>query len=182
MSMMMRPPSFFDVPAQIERQVQDIFEDFAQGVGLNLAPQGRLGSSRWVPGAQRTGEGMLQRPWLPAVEVTETDQEVCVRAEVPGIRPEDIEIEITDHALILSGEHQETRHQQQPRNIQRSEFRYGQFFRRIPLPASVQSDQAQAQFQNGILEVALPKAQTEARKRIKVQAAQPDASSPPTSG
>jgi len=105
---------------------------------------------------------------VPAVDVEETDNEVIVRAEMPGLEKDEFSIELEDNMLILRGE---KKHQAEhkDRNIHRVECSYGRFDRRIGLPADVQTDKAVAEYKNGVLNVTLPKAESSKRKAITVK-------------
>jgi len=103
----------------------------------------------------------------PAVDVEETDKEIIVRAEIPGMEKDEFSIELEDNTLILRGE---KKHQAEhkDRNVHRVECSYGCFDRRISLPAEVQTDKAVAEYKNGVLNVTLPKAEAPKRKAITV--------------
>src|SRR3982751_4642815 len=81
---------------------------------------------------QAAGGGGLSA-WAPPVEVTERDGKLNVHAELPGLKPEDVKIEVTDDALIIKGE-RKYEHEENQGGVYRSERRYGQFYREIPLP------------------------------------------------
>jgi HSP20 family protein len=106
-------------------------------------------------------------PAWPSVEVVETDKDIRVAAELPGIDEKDIEVSVSDDVLVLRGE-KKTRVDDKERRF--SERYYGRFERRIPLPFEVEDDRAEASFENGVLTVSLPKsAKAEARmKRIAI--------------
>src|SRR5437870_1229737 len=111
--------------------------------------------------------GGIQAPtgWAPSVDLHETENEIIVRAEIPGVEPEDLEVYATEDALVLRGE---TRRQdeRQEGTVHRTERRYGRFERQIPLPPGTRPDDAQANFRNGILELRIPKTE-EARQRVR---------------
>lgn len=94
----------------------------------------------------------------PAVDVSQTDQDVLVEAELPGLAPGDVQIDLTEDILTIKGEKKQER-QERGDAYERTERSYGAFFRALPLPAKVVSDQAQARFENGVLKIRLPKAQ-----------------------
>ncbi|MGC9327040.1 MAG: Hsp20/alpha crystallin family protein [Candidatus Hinthialibacter sp.] len=103
----------------------------------------------------------------PAVDVEETDQEIVVRAEMPGMEKDEFSIELEENTLILRGE-KKHKDEHKDRNVHRVECRYGRFDRRIDLPATIQSDKAVAEYKNGVLNIVLPKAETAKRKAITV--------------
>ena len=107
--------------------------------------------------------------WVPAVEVSQTDSQYMVRAELPGLKPEEVQIEVTEEGLALSGERTFKRDLEKG-GLHRTEIRYGRFYRVIPLPDGANVDQAKAKFENGILEVTIPLAeQASKRRRIQVE-------------
>jgi len=107
-------------------------------------------------------------PGWPSIEVVETDKDVRISAELPGLEEKDIELFVHDDVLTIRGE---KRTQMDDRERRFSERSYGRFERRIPLPFEVEDDRAEASFQNGVLTVTLPKsAKAEAKtKRIPVK-------------
>jgi len=121
----------------------------------------------------------FSRPWrfLPTeqestfpVEVSETDHEVEVKAALPGIDPNEVEITIQNDVLTIRGEHKETT-EDKKREYYRREVRYGSFHRSLALPTGVDSDKAEAEFKNGMLQLHLPKAEAVRPRQIKVKAA-----------
>jgi len=108
---------------------------------------------------------------MPAIEVTENDQELVVSASLPGMKPENINVEMIGHSLVVSGETRcETKVDE--KHYHRSEFQYGQFMRRIPLPEYVTGEQCEASFNNGVLEVHMPKSGVCQNRKIEVKTGQ----------
>ncbi len=107
----------------------------------------------------------------PRIEVSETDREIEVTAELPGLEEKDVTVSMTQDALTLKGERR-TETEDKQRNYIYQERRYGAFQRTIPLPAGIDADQAKAVFKNGVLTVTVPKTEAaqKAAKRIEVQA------------
>ena len=103
------------------------------------------------------------------VDLFETNDEVVVKASLPGVKPEDIEISVTGHALTLKGETNEE-HEEKAQNFYRRERRYGTFYRQLTLPSDVDSAKAEATFEHGVLRLSLPKADAAKPKTIKVNA------------
>jgi HSP20 family protein len=93
--------------------------------------------------------------WAPEVEVSQQNNELVVRADLPGLKKDDIHIDVTDNAITISGERRQE-HETERGGIYRSERTYGSFYRVIPLPEGAITDQAKATFTNGVLEVRLP--------------------------
>ncbi len=115
--------------------------------------------------------GQVVAAWEPAVEVFETDSDVVVRAELPGIDPKNVEITVTDDTLTLKGEARLER-EDKGRNYHRRELRYGSFLRSLALPSDVKGDQATASYRNGILEIRVPKSERAKPKSVKVEVAE----------
>jgi HSP20 family protein len=109
-----------------------------------------------------------QREWLPAVDVSESDKEVTIRAEVPGIDPKDIEVSVSGNQLTLSGEKKETS-EREGRDFHRVESHYGMFHRVVELPGNVDAEHVEAEYANGVLTVKLNKTQATQPKRIEVK-------------
>ena len=105
--------------------------------------------------------------FIPAAEIHETPEEVKIRVEVPGIEAKDLDVKVTAEAVAIMGERKsEIKHDD--KGLKRSEFRYGRFQRIIPLPTRIQNDKVQAEFQNGVLCLTLPKAEEEKNKVVTV--------------
>lgn len=102
--------------------------------------------------------------WSPAVEVTEKNGHLQVHAELPGLKPEDVKIEVADDSLIIEGE-RKFEHEEKKKGAFRSERHYGRFYRQIPLPEGANVDQAKAEFNNGVLEVTLPVPEQKSKRR-----------------
>ncbi|MBW4573812.1 MAG: Hsp20/alpha crystallin family protein [Aphanothece sp. CMT-3BRIN-NPC111] len=102
--------------------------------------------------------------WKPAIELQDTEENLILRAEIPGVEGKDIDIHVTREAVALSGEHR-YENKASERGYFRSEFRYGKFQRVISLPVAIQNDRVKAEFNNGILTLTLPKV-TEARRTV----------------
>jgi HSP20 family protein len=118
---------------------------------------------------QRGGDLEESLAWRPNVEVRQTGDNVIVRAELPGLTDKDVHVEVVDEGLLIQGERRrETR--VQDGDIQHSELSYGKFMRLIPLPEGADTDQAKANFTNGVLQVDIPcpKPQIQNRKQIPI--------------
>ncbi|HZP62397.1 MAG TPA: Hsp20/alpha crystallin family protein [Terriglobales bacterium] len=102
--------------------------------------------------------------YVPPIEVEMQDGNFVISAELPGVDDEDIRVEIRDDAVVISGERQERRDENR-RGVRRSELRYGQFLRAIPLPDGANADQARAEFTNGVLRISVPVAQAQSNSR-----------------
>lgn len=105
----------------------------------------------------------------PYSDVIETEKDVVVTMELPGVEKGDIEITTNDESLEISGERKsEVEENKEDKGYLLKERSYSKFYRRIPLNAAVDSDKAKASFKNGVLEIVLPKA-LEHKKTIKVE-------------
>ena len=128
--------------------------------------------------------------WVPDLEISDTDKEIVVRAEVPGLRPEDIDIRLTGNVLTISGEKKEETEENKGGYI-RSERRYGVFSRAVQLPPNVKEDSVTADYDKGVLTLKIGKQEGSGSRKIQVQAStqkqgekQPEkpAQQPPPSG
>jgi HSP20 family protein len=106
--------------------------------------------------------------WQPAVEISETDNDIVVKAELPGIDPKNVEVNVTGDGLTIKGE-AKTEQEEKKRNYYRRELRYGAFQRTVALPIEVKGEEAKATFRHGILEVKVPKAERVRPKTVKVE-------------
>jgi HSP20 family protein len=121
-----------------------------------------------LAGQTSRGEGLPLAAWAPPVEVAYRDGNLVVSAELPGLSQDDVEVQIVDDILVISGE-KEVAEEDDRGDVRRTEIRYGRFYRAIPLPDGVKTQEARAQFQNGVLQIMLPLEQANVRQ-IPVQA------------
>lgn len=105
--------------------------------------------------------------WAPALDVHEDKDSFSIRAELPGMKREDIEVTLQDGALVISGERKEEKVGEET-TVHRQERYYGKFTRVLTLPAAVSGDKVKAQYKDGILTVTLPKAEEAKPKAITV--------------
>lgn len=105
----------------------------------------------------------------PTLDVSETDQAVEVRMDLPGIKPEEIDVQINANMLTISGERREEK-EEKSKAYHRVERRMGTFSRSISLPCPVKEDNVDAKYKDGILTVTLPKTEECKSRRIKVKA------------
>jgi HSP20 family protein len=142
----LNPQEFFSNPfAVMRRMSEEMDRAFAQFYG------------------QQGGRG-AQSGWLPAVEVSEREGQLLVHAELPGLKPEDVKVEVTQDALVIRGE-RKYEHEQHTGRTHHSERRYGEFYREIALPEGANAEQARAQFRDGVLEVTIPVPQQASKRR-----------------
>lgn len=108
--------------------------------------------------------------WAPAVDVRETNDELHVTAELPGLKPEDVNVTVENGVLTISGEKkQEVQEGKEDGDYYLFERRYGRFERSFTLPRSVNADRVKARFENGILTVALPKAEEAKPRKVQIE-------------
>ena len=122
--------------------------------------------------------GRRMRPWWsrademevkpPMVDVFEEKDDIVVKAELPGIEKDNIQVNLTDHTLTIKGE-KKKEEEVKEENYYRAERSYGSFLRTLDLPRDVRADQVKASFKNGILEVRMPKTEEAKAKEIKVK-------------
>jgi HSP20 family protein len=123
-------------------------------------------------------ESFLRPGWFGApdpqaaalpMDIYETADNIVVKAAVPGVKPEDIEVTVTGDLLTIKGEFKsESEQKDEKRNWHRQERRYGNFSRQVTLPAGVNTDACQADFDNGVLTLKLPKAEEAKVKRVQI--------------
>ena len=124
----------------------------------------------------RSFDGMLpalswdqKQEWHPAVDISETKDQIVVKTELPGISRDDIEIDVANGILTIKGEKKyEAEDQNEERTWHRREVRYGCFTRSFSLPTDVRSDEAQASFADGVLTVTLPKEEKAVHRKIEI--------------
>ena len=132
----------------LHREMNRVFDDFFRDFDMRLPTMGGAG---------------FNGAW-PQIDIAETDKDVTVTAELPGMEEKDVELLLEDGMLTLRGE---KRSETEDKSRQFSERYYGRFERHVPLAAEVQADKAEARFRNGVLTVTLPKnpeAQPKARR------------------
>jgi len=112
--------------------------------------------------------GLFKDIGYPAVDVSETDGVVTVKAELPGLDPTDVEISLEDDSLILRGE-KKFEDEEKKEDYHRIERSYGSFTRTVPLPGKVKESEAKAKFDKGVLTITLPRDASEAPKKITIE-------------
>jgi HSP20 family protein len=136
-------------------EMERVFDDFG------------LGGRGWMRPFRRSWAGAdlsTSTMWAPDIDVSQRNNDLVVRADLPGMKKNDIHIDVTDDAITISGErHQE--HETDREGVYRSERTYGSFFRTIALPEGAMTDQAKATFKDGVLEVTMPAPPRSARGR-----------------
>ncbi len=93
--------------------------------------------------------------WTPRIDVTQQNNELVIRADLPGTSKDDVKVDITDDAITIQGERRRE-HEEERGGVYRSERSYGSFYRTIQLPEGAIADQAKASFKDGVLEIKMP--------------------------
>jgi len=115
----------------------------------------------------RADEPSATTPWSPAVDIYETENEILVQAELPGVDRKDITLNLENNVLTLKGERRFEKETKQE-NYHRIERSYGAFSRSFSIPASVDDEKIRADYKDGILKIALPKKELVKPKQIKI--------------
>lgn len=141
---------------KFSEEVDHLFEDF--------------GGRGWLTPMLDKAQ-LPQGPWSPQVEIFERDNELVLRADLPGLSKEDVNVEIADDAITIEGE-RKNEHEEKREGYYRSERSYGKFYRRVPMPEGVKAEDASASFSNGVLEITMPALKREPRKarRLDIRA------------
>jgi len=106
--------------------------------------------------------------WMPPLDISETDESIIIKVEVPGIEPKDIDISVRGDILMIRGEKMAEK-EEKGRSYHFIERSCGYFSRSVALPAVVKPDQAKAEYKKGVLEIVLPKYEKPAAKKIPVK-------------
>ena len=111
--------------------------------------------------------------WAPQIELFERENQLVIRADLPGLKKDDVQIELRDDSVVIQGERQEERKEERE-GFYTTERTYGRFYREIPLPEGADTDEATATFRDGVLEITIPRGEGETRGRqLEIQDAQP---------
>lgn len=150
-------------PGEITSRVEDIehwMERFMDDMSRRSFPS-LFGRDRWLP----------IRPLslrMPSLDVYEEKDSVVVKAELPGMKKEDVEVNLTGENLTIKGEKKEDKEIKED-NYYRRERSYGSFLRTVALPCEVKSDDIKASFKDGVLEIRMPKTEEAKKKSIAVK-------------
>jgi len=110
----------------------------------------------------------MTKTWFPAVDLAEANGNYLVKVEVPGIKPENLHIEVLDHTIVIFGE-TETEKEESKKDIYRKECSYGSLYRRIPLPGNVKRENVKAELKHGLLKLTLPRIEEEKGTPVAIQ-------------
>lgn len=114
-------------------------------------------------------EPASSRPWSPAVDIFETENELVLKADVPDIDPKKVAIQLENHTLTLKGERKFEAEKDTQKGFHRIERSYGSFVRAFTLPDTVEGDKVKADYKNGVLTVTLPKKEVAKPRTINVE-------------
>jgi HSP20 family protein len=158
-------------PFQDLRDAQDEMAQMAQMTQMaQMSP--RLAHALGLHAQQGSGRATTTA-WAPALDISERKDAYLVTVELPGVEPDDLEITLEDGLLTIQGE-RHFAHDSTEQQFHRVERRYGAFRRSITLPAQVQAEQIEASFDNGVLQIMVPKMEEATPKRIQVRPGRAD--------
>jgi HSP20 family protein len=140
-----RTISPFAFMRRFNEEMDKLFGDFGLGRGLASGLGREFGRLADLEGSM----------WSPQVEAFERDGKLIVRADLPGLTKDDINVDITDDAIRIRGERRQER-EENKEGYYRSERSYGSFYREIPLPSGINREEANATFRHGVLEITIP--------------------------
>ncbi len=139
----------FDEVRKLEEAIDSVFNDFWRTEGRRALPTSKRGKGGEIA---RTEEII----WSPAIDLIDRDKEIVVRADLPGVSKDNIKIKIDPESISISGEIKKEK-KEENETYYREERIYGKFSRVIPLPSEVDPEKAEAKFENGVLEIRVPK-------------------------
>lgn len=143
----------FSMMRRISEEMDRLFENFTGGPGV----PSQFGSS-----------GGAATFWAPHIDVSEREGKLVVSADLPGVKREDLSVEIEPDAVTIQGERRQTSTSQE-RSAYRSERVYGSFYRQIPLPEGTNTENAQATFRDGVLEIEIEVPRKAASRRLEIK-------------
>jgi HSP20 family protein len=160
----------FSVMRRISEDMDRLFDAFGFGRGLFPAPFGQSGLS------SQGGEGSSSL-WTPHIEVHQRDGKFLISADLPGVKKEDVNVEITQDAVTLQGQRKQEKTSSEG-GFYRSERSYGSFYRLIPLPEGANTENASATFRDGVLQIEIEVPQQKASSRtLEIKDAAPGSAS-----
>ena len=166
--------AFLRDPLAFAQVMSDEVDRLFTTVGIDEVPTSERGrGSVGGRGLTRAGQGrgLTRGQWNPPLEMFQRGEELVVRADLPGVRVDDVNLDVEDGMLVISGERREE-HEDRAGGFYRSERRYGAFTRTVALPEGVEEEKIDASFRDGVLEVTipLPRPQEPSRgRRIRVR-------------
>lgn len=141
----------FTMLRRMADEMDRVFDDFGLGA---------FGTSA---GARRAGGGY----WAPDVEVFQRNNQLTIRADLPGLKKDEVSVDVGDGSVTIHGERKHE-HEEEREGVYRSERSYGTFYRVIPVPEGAITDQAKASFRDGVLEVTMPAPPASQGRRLEI--------------
>lgn len=132
---------------------------------MELMTRPEAGNADLLDGLFAYARGQAARPWAPEVDIRETDEELALYCDLPGVEKQDVQVEVRDNTLVLTG--QRKPHKEQDGWLRREAF-HGAFYRAFGLPAEVEAGKVSASMVNGVLEIRLPKAEQAKPHRVTI--------------
>ena len=129
----------------------------------------RLFSDHFMTPFGRFGLSESMQSFSPKVDVSETEKEIKVRAEVPGINPDDVSIEVTEDTLSIAGTIEKS-NEEKDENYYRMERSSGRFSREFMLPSKIDADNVNAEAKNGVITITLTKQPSEQKRKVEIKA------------
>jgi HSP20 family protein len=129
----------------------------------------RLFNTVFEPANGTSGSPTAYRRWIPPMDLVEGDEEFVLRADLPGVNEEDVNIELDDNVLTISGQ-RKAEHEERKQGYYRLERSSGSFSRSLTLPDGVDADSVKASFDNGVLEVRVPKPEQRKPRKVTISA------------
>ena len=120
-----------------------------------------------LPKTKYGDEGLLEGAWAPAVDIHETDQAIVLKADLPGVNPNEVDIRVEDNTLYLKGERKMEKETKEE-NYHRIERSYGSFSRTFILPRTVSAEKISADYKNGVLNITMLKKEESKPKQIHI--------------
>jgi HSP20 family protein len=154
----------FEMMQQLSRDMDRMMSAFTGGSPFFGSSMRSLLPRNWQD------EWAAPTMWMPRIDIEQRGDAIRVRADLPGVRKEDVQIDVTEDGLTLSGERREEREEggekQGYRAIERS---YGSFYRTVPLPQGANLEQLKAKMKNGVLEITVPLSESAKARRIQIE-------------
>lgn len=122
---------------------------------------------RWFESFGERGKEKRSAVWAPDVDIKETDKEIQIKADLPGMKLEDIDVSVDEDQLVIKGERREEK-EEKDKDYIRVERSYGSFYRSFNIGVPVKSDEIKATYKDGVLEIILPKAEAKKPKKIAI--------------
>lgn len=139
----------FEEVRRLEEEIDNVFDDFWRSERRRALPSLKRGKK----GEIAPVEDIV---WMPAIDLIDKDKEIVVKADLPGVDKNNIKIKVDSESISVSGEIKKEK-KEENETYYREERVYGKFSRVIPLPAEVDPEKAEAKFENGVLEITVPK-------------------------